>query len=434
MSSSPDVMSPTKLGPVHLRNRTLKAATYENMARNGLVTDSLIDFHVEHARGGVAMTTVAYCAVSPDGRIDEHQILWQPEARSGLERLTDAVHAEGAAVSAQIGHAGPVNDGHATQTKPLGPSRFFNMHTLRAVGAASKDDIKRVIGAHAAAARMAIETGFDAVEVHLGHNYLASSFLSPKLNHRKDEYGGSLQNRARLGLRMLEAVREAAQDRLGIVVKLNMDDGVPGGFWLEEAMQVAQWIEQAGSADALEMTAGSSLLNPMYLFKGDAPIEDFANAMPQPVRAGVKLVGKHVLREYPYVDGYLMQDAMQIRSAVSMPMVLLGGITNRQIMDEAMKSGFDFVAMGRALLREPDLVNRIAADSATKSLCNHNNKCMVSIFTSTRCVLRPEPVATRDERPERPDVHPRQLLGQHHDLTDARTSRRSARPAGREHS
>ncbi|ABH00040.1 probable flavin reductase (plasmid) [Rhodococcus jostii RHA1] len=387
-----DVLAPASLGPVKLRNRTVKAATYENMARDGLVTDQLIDFHVEHARGGVAMTTVAYCAVAPDGRTDHHQILWRPEAVPGLQRLTDSVHEEGAAISAQIGHSGPVNNRKSTKTRPIAPSRHFNKQFLRVVGAASKDDIERVIDAHGAAARMAIDTGFDAVEVHLGHNYLASSFLSPNINRRKDEYGGSLANRARLGLRILDAVREAAQDRLAIVVKLNMDDGVPGGFWLDEAMQVAQWIEQSGNADALEMTAGSSLLNPMYLFKGDSPINDFAAALPEPVRTGVKLVGKHVLREYPYADGYLMQDALQIRSAVSMPMILLGGVTNRQTMDEAMSAGFDFVAMGRALLREPDLINRIAADSATRSLCNHNNKCMVTTFTNTRCVLRPAPV------------------------------------------
>ncbi|OZG28737.1 oxidoreductase [Williamsia sp. 1138] len=398
----PDVLAPAALGPVRLRNRTLKAATYENMARNGLVTDQLIDFHVEHARGGVGMTTVAYCAVTPDGRIDQHQILWRPEARPGLRRLTDAVHAEGAAISAQIGHSGPVNNGKATRTKPLSPSRYFNMQFLRIVAAASIDDIERVIKAHAAAARMAIETGFDAVEVHLGHNYLASSFLSPNINHRKDDYGGSLNNRARFGLRILDAVRDVAQDQLGIVVKLNMDDGVPGGFWIDEAMQVAQWIEKAGSADALEMTAGSSLLNPMYLFKGDSPVNEFAAALPQPVRTGVKLIGKHVLREYPYADGYLMADAQQIRSAVSMPMILLGGVTNRQTMDEAMAAGFDFVAMGRALLREPDLINRIAEDSGTRSLCNHNNKCMVTIFTNTRCVLRPENQLTPQDAPSEP--------------------------------
>jgi 2,4-dienoyl-CoA reductase-like NADH-dependent reductase (Old Yellow Enzyme family) len=128
----------------------------------------------------------------------------------------------------------------------------------------------------------------------------------------------------------------------------------------------------------------------MYLFKGDAPVREFASVMREPIRTGVKLVGSRFLREYPYQDGYLLDDARQIRAAVDLPMVLLGGVTNRQIMDTAMREGFQFVAMGRALLREPDLINRIAADSGTRSLCNHNNRCMVTIFTGSRCVLTPE--------------------------------------------
>lgn len=384
------MFSRSALGPVELKNRTIKAATYENMARNGLVTQSLIDFHVAHARGGVAMTTVAYCAVAPDGRTDGNQIVWRDEARAGLRRLTDAVHDAGAAVSAQIGHSGPVNNSSETGTRAIAPSRHFNKQFMRVVGPAGRNDIERVVAAHADAARMAVDTGFDAVEVHLGHNYLASSFLSPKLNRRTDNYGGSLRNRARLALRILDAVREAAGDRLAVITKLNMDDGVPGGFWIDEACQVAQWIEEAGTVDALEMTAGSSLLNPMYMFKGDSPIAEFAAMMKEPLRTGIKLVGKHVLREYPYYDGYLLEDALQIRSAVNLPMILLGGVTDRRTMDRAMAEGFQYVAMGRALLREPDLINRIEADASTRSLCNHNNKCMTTIFTGTRCVLVPQ--------------------------------------------
>ncbi|GAB3693416.1 NADH:flavin oxidoreductase [Saccharopolyspora tripterygii] len=385
-----DVLAPAELGPVRLRNRVLKAATYEKRARRGLVTDELIDFHVRHAAGGVGMTTVAYCAVSPEGRTDGHQIVWRDEAVPGLRRLTDAVHAEGAAISAQVGHAGPVADSTKTKLPALGPSPSLSLQSLRRVRAATNADIDRVVQAHGDAAAMAVETGFDAVEVHLGHNYLASAFLSPKLNKRKDSYGGSLANRARLALRIMRAVRDAVGDRIAILAKLNMDDGVPGGFWLDEAIEVARWLEAEGTVDALEMTAGSSLLNPMYLFKGDAPVREFASVMREPVRTGVKLVGGRFLREYPYQDGYLLDDARQVRAAVDLPMVLLGGVTNRQVMDTAMQEGFQFVAMGRALLREPDLINRIAADSATRSLCNHNNRCMVTIFTGSRCVLVPE--------------------------------------------
>ncbi|WP_043841747.1 NADH:flavin oxidoreductase [Amycolatopsis taiwanensis] len=389
-TTPPDVFAPAKLGPVSLRNRTIKAATYENMARHGLVTQPLIDFHVEHAAGGVGMTTVAYCAVAKEGRTDGRQIYWRPEALPGLRRLTEAVHAEGAAISAQIGHSGPVGNSRVTGGPALSPSRFFNAQSLRPTAPATRADLDRVVRAHGDAARMAIEAGFDAVEVHLGHNYLASSFLSPKLNRRKDDYGGSLENRARLALEITRAVREAAGDRLAVLAKLNMDDGVPGGFWLDEAIVVAQWLERSGTIDALEMTAGSSLLNPMYLFKGDAPVREFAAHMPEPVKTGVKLVGRYFLRGYPYQDGYLLDDARQIRAAVGLPMVLLGGVTNRAIMDQAMAEDFQFVAMGRALLREPDLINRMQKEPRTRSLCNHNNKCMTTIFSGgTRCLLRP---------------------------------------------
>ncbi len=389
-SDVPDVLAPARLGPLTLRNRTIKAATYENMARAGLVTDALIDFHVRHAAGGVGMTTVAYCAVAPEGRTDGEQIVWRPEALPGLRRLTEAVHAEGAAISAQVGHSGPVADSTKTGLPALGPGRSRNLVSLRSVKAATVADLDRIVAAHAAAARMAIEAGFDAVEIHLGHNYLASSFLSPKLNKRRDAYGGSLENRARLARRIMRAVRDAVGDRIAILAKLNMDDGVPGGFWLDEAIVVARWLERDGSVDALEMTAGSSLLNPMYLFKGDAPVREFAGEMPEPVRTGVKLIGSHFIRSYPYQDGYLLEDARQIRAAVDLPMVLLGGVTNRAIMDVAMREGFQFVAMGRALLREPDLINRIAEEPSTRSLCNHNNRCMVTIFRGSRCVLVPQ--------------------------------------------
>lgn len=385
--STPDVLSPAKLGPITLRNRVIKAATYEGLSHRGLVTQDLLEFHRAYAAGGVGMTTVAYCAVAPEGRTDRHQILWRPEALPGLQRLTEAVHAEGAAISAQIGHAGPVANPKGNGAPALAPSRHFHKTSMSWAKTATLDDIARIAQAHGDAAKMAIEAGFDAVEVHLGHNYLASSFLSPRINHRTDGYGGSLENRARFAREIMRAVRDAVGDQIAVIAKMNMDDGVPGGFWLDEAIPVAQWLEGDGTLDALEMTAGSSLLNPMYLFKGEAPLEEFAGVMPQPIKAGVKLVGKRLLHSYPYRDGYLLEDARQIRAAVGVPMILLGGVTDKPMMDTAMAEGFEFVAMARALLREPDLVNRIAADASTPSLCIHCNKCMPTNFTGTRCVL-----------------------------------------------
>lgn len=383
----PDVFSPGRIGPLRLRNRTIKAATYEGLSHRGRVTRELVDFHAAYARGGVGMTTVAYCAVDRDGRTDRHQILWTDEAMPGLRALTDAVHAEGGAVSAQLGHGGPVAEPRGNKAPALAPSRRVNVLAMNASQEATVADLDRIVAAHGRAAARAVEAGFDAVEVHLGHNYLASAFLSPKLNRRTDGYGGGLRNRARLAREIMQSVRDAVGDRVAVIAKMNMDDGVPGGFWLDEAIPVAQWLEADGTLDALEMTSGSSLLNPMYLFKGEAPLEEFAGVMPQPVKAGVRMVGHKLLKSYPYTDGYLLEDARQIRAAVDLPMILLGGVTDRAVMDTAMAEGFGFVAMARALLREPDLVNRLQADAGVRSLCNHCNKCMPTNYTGTRCVL-----------------------------------------------
>ncbi|TQF74640.1 NADH:flavin oxidoreductase [Rhodococcus spelaei] len=389
----PDVLAPAKLGPITLRNRVIKSATFEGLTPNALVTDDLIEFHRRPAAGGVGMSTVAYCAVAPEGRTEYGQLWMRPDVVPGLRRLTDAIHAEGAAASAQLGHAGPVANAKSNGLPALAPSMSFNPLSMKITKAATLDDIRRITAAHGSAAKLAVEGGFDAVEIHFGHNYFASSFLSPKLNRRKDSYGGSLENRARIVLETARAVRDAVGGKVAILAKLNMDDGVPGGFRVDEAIQVAQWLEADGSLDALELTMGSSLLNPMYLFKGDAPIREFAAVMPQPIKLGVQLVGKKFIREYPYTPLFMLEQARQIRAAVAMPLVLLGGVTDRDGMDTAMAEGFEFVAMARALLREPDLVNKIAADPGTRSLCDHNNRCMPTIFTGARCVLvDPDPV------------------------------------------
>jgi 2,4-dienoyl-CoA reductase-like NADH-dependent reductase (Old Yellow Enzyme family) len=386
-----DVFSPAKLGPVTLRNRIIKAATFEASTPDALVTDDLITYHRLPAAGGIGMTTVAYCAVSPGGRTDGWQLWMRPEAVPGLRRLTDAIHAEGAAISAQIGHAGPVANSRTNKAKAYAPVRFFNPLSMRFAKKASAADIDDITAAHANAARLAIESGFDAVEIHLGHNYLASSFLSPLINRRTDEFGGSLENRAKVARGLVRAVRDAVGERIAVTAKLNMSDGVRGGISLDESLQTARWLEEDGGLDALELTAGSSLLNPLYLFRGDAPIKEFAAAFKPPLRWGIRMTGKKFLREYPYREAYLMDQAKQFRAELKMPLILLGGITNRETMDLAMAEGFDFVAMGRALLAEPDLINRIKDDGAVRSACTHCNKCMATIYSHTHCVVTGSP-------------------------------------------
>ncbi|MGV0652280.1 NADH:flavin oxidoreductase [Mycolicibacterium thermoresistibile] len=386
MDTRRDVFAPAKLGPLTLRNRIIKAATFEARTPDALVTDDLIEYHRLPAAGGVGMTTVAYCAVSPGGRTDGWQLWMRPEAVPGLRRLTDAVHAEGAAVSAQIGHAGPVANARTNKAQALAPIRFFNPLSMRFARKATREDIREVTEAHATAAKLAVDAGFDAVEIHLGHNYLASSFLSPLLNRRTDEFGGSLENRAKVARGLVQAVKRAVGDQIAVTAKLNMSDGVRGGITIEESLQTAKWLEEDGGLDAIQLTAGSSLVNPMYLFRGGAPVKEFAGAFKPPLSWGIRMTGKKFFREYPYHDAYLLRDARQFRAELTMPLILLGGITNRETMDRAMAEGFDFVAMGRALLAEPDLLNRIKADPGVQSICDHCNLCMPTIYSHTLCV------------------------------------------------
>jgi 2,4-dienoyl-CoA reductase-like NADH-dependent reductase (Old Yellow Enzyme family) len=382
---APDPFAPARLGPLTLRNRFVKAATFEGATRQHVVSDALIEFHRRVAAGGVGLTTVAYCAVSADGCGTPNEIILTADAVPGLQRLADVVHAEGAMVSAQIGHAGAV--AAATGHKGLSPSPIFSPLAMRRTRAVTEDEIARITADFAAAARVVADGGFDAVEVHLGHGYLPSEFLSPKLNRRTDRWGGSLENRARFPREIVTAVRDAVGDRLAVTAKLNMADGVPGGLWVDESIEVAGMLEADGALDAIELTGGSSLQNPMYLFRGEAPIREMAATMPGAIGLGFRLLGRRFLPEYPFEEAYFLPYARQFREALTMPLILLGGINRLDTVHRAMAEGFEFVAMGRALLREPDLVNKLATGATVEGLCIHCNKCMPTIYRGTRCVL-----------------------------------------------
>jgi len=389
----PSVLDPVTLGPVTLRNRVVKAATFEGRTPDALVTDELVDFHAEIARGGVGMTTMAYVAVSPEGRTHREQVYLRAAALPGLSRLTEAVHAEGAAVAAQIGHAGPVANGRSNGVHAVAPSRMPSPLSMQMVRAATEADLGRILRDYVAGVRIAVRAGFDALEIHLGHGYLLSSFLSPNLNRRRDCYGGSLENRARFPLRVVRAVREEVGDEVAVHVKLGMTDGVRGGLQVEDSLDVASMLQDDGSLDAIQLSAGSSLMNPMFFFRGPVPLREFTEQMPLPVRLGMRTVGRGFLRQYPYEEAFLLPLARRFRERLDLPLMLLGGISTRATMDLAMAEGFDLVALGRPLLREPDLVNRIRSGESAGATCTHCNRCMPSIYSGTRCVLdQPQPL------------------------------------------
>lgn len=381
------VFAPARLGPLTLRNRIIKAATFEGVMPRGAVTDELIDFHVRVARGGAALTTVAYCAVSKGGRVHSNTLVMRPELVADLRRLTDAVHAEGALVAAQLGHAGLVANTRSNRRPTLAPSTRFSAPAMGIVRAATPAQLDEVVDEFVAAARVAVDAGFDAIEVHLGHNYLLSSFLSPNLNKRDDQFGGSIENRSRLPRRVVERVKSAVGDQVAVTAKFNMADGTRKGLWLEESLQFAQLLEADGHLDAIELTGGSSLLNGMYFFRGEVPLDEFIATQPKVVGWGLRFYGPRLFPTYPFEEAFFLPMARQFREALSMPLVLLGGINRLDTITGALDEGFDFVAMARALLREPDLPNQLRDRTTQVGRCIHCNKCLPTIYTGTRCPL-----------------------------------------------
>jgi 2,4-dienoyl-CoA reductase-like NADH-dependent reductase (Old Yellow Enzyme family) len=386
--ASPDPFAPARLGPITLRNRIIKSATFEGMSPKGLVTPSLIDYHRAVADGGVGMTTLAYCAVSKDGRGAPGEIVPRDEARAGLVEFVDAMHSSGARASMQLGHAGPVA---ANAGRPgLAPSKVFALQAMKFTIEATDDDIARVIGQFADAARIAAGCGFDAVELHFGHGYLISAFLSPRLNKRRDGWGGAIAARARLAREIAEAVRVAVGMDVAVLAKLNMTDGVKGGLEVADSIAAAQLLAGDGHLDALELTGGSSFQNPMFLFRGDAPVAEMAATFPPLMRLGFRLTSRKFMPAYPFEEAFFLPQARQFKDAVDLPLILLGGITKLDTVTSALAEGFAFVAMARALLREPDLVKRWREGEVADSLCIHCNKCMPTIYSGTHCVLVPE--------------------------------------------
>lgn len=384
----PAVFESARLGPLTLRNRVIKAATFEGVMPRGEVSGALIDFHAEVARGGAAMTTVAYCAVSPGGRVHRDTLVLDRRALPGLRRLTDAVHAEGALAAAQIGHAGLVANTLSNKTKTLAPSTRLSPPAMGLVKGATLAELDGVLADFERATRIAVDAGFDSVEVHLGHNYLLSSFMSPNLNKRRDHFGGGVQGRAEYPRRVLEAVRRAAGSAVAVTAKFNMTDGVPKGLWLDQSLPIAKMLEADGHLDAMQLTGGSSLLNGMYFFRGEVPMAEFVASQPKLVGYGLKLYGPRIFPTYPFEEAFFLPLARQFRQALTMPLILLGGINRMDTIDAALAEGFDFVAMARALLREPDLIDKFRNEHVAEGLCVHCNKCMPTIYTGTRCVVR----------------------------------------------
>ena len=390
--SSP-IFTPVTIGPVTLRNRVIRSAAFENMAYGNSPTKDLYDYHVAVARGGVGMTTLAYASVNRSGLSFDGQLWMREEIVPGLKKITDDVHAAGAKCSIQLGHCGNMTHRATCGCMPVGASSGFNLYSPTFVRGMKVAEIDALVEDFGKAVNLAREAGFDCVEIHAGHGYLISQFLSPYTNHRHDEYGGSLDNRMRLMRRVITRVMEAAGDDMGVIVKMNMHDGFRRGMQEAECLEVARELERLG-VHAIVLSAGFVSKAPMEVMRGAMPLKTMTHYMDMRkfwwLRAMVRVFGRIMVPTVPYSEGYFLEDAKKFRAAVKLPLIYVGGLVSRAKMEEVLAAGFQGLQVARALVRDTDFVKKLRSGEIDRSPCGHSNYCIGRMYTlemkCNRCV------------------------------------------------
>lgn len=393
------IFTPCKIGPIELRNRTIRSAAFENMCKDNRPSQQLFDYHTAVARGGVGMTTVAYASVNRSGVSFDGQLWMREEIVPELKKLTDAVHKEGAKASIQLGHCGNMTHRSTCGCKPMGASSGFNLYSPTFVREMSEYEILDTVRDFGKAVNLAREAGFDCVEIHAGHGYLISQFLSPYTNHRHDIWGGNLENRMRFMKFVIREVMDAALDDIAVVVKINMFDGMKKGIHEDEAILIAKELEKLG-VHALVLSAGFVSKAPMEVMRGAMPIKTMAYYMNMWkfwwLKAGLHLVGRFIIPSVPFEEAYFLETAKRFRENLKLPLIYVGGMISKTKMEEVLNSGFVAFQMARALINDTDFVNKLKKGELTKSPCKHSNYCIGRMYSEDmrchHCV---------DEMPER---------------------------------
>lgn len=376
------LFTPAHIGPVTLRNRTIRSAAFEGMGKDNNPTDALRDYHLSVARGGVGMTTLAYAGICQSALSFKTQLWLRPEIVSPLREITDGIHSYGAKASIQIGHCGNMTHRSTAGCLPVGATTGFNLYSPTFVRGLTRDELKGLAVKFGDAVRTARDAGFDCVELHAGHGYLISQFLSPFTNRRRDEYGGSLDNRMRFMRECMAQVMKAAGSDMGVLVKTNMRDGFKGGLEIDDCLTVARELQTLG-AHALVLSGGFVSKAPMYVMRGEMPIYSMTHYMPQLwLKYGVRWFGKFMIPSVPFRELYFLDDARLFRKELDLPLVYVGGVVSRENADKVLDAeGFDFIQMGRALLNEPDFVNRMRDEECHRCGCDHVNYCIARMYS-----------------------------------------------------
>jgi len=358
------------------------------MCPENMPSQKLKDYHRSVAKGGVGMTTIAYAAVTRSGLSFPHQLWMRPQAIPLLRNITDAVHAAGAKVSVQLGHCGNMSHRSTAGCTPISASGGFNLYSPTFVRKMRDDEIVAMSKAFGDAVRMARDAGMDCVEIHAGHGYLISQFLSPYTNRRRDRWGGSLDNRMRFMRICMEEVMKAAGSDMGVLVKTNMRDGFKGGMDIDDGILVARELENLG-AHALVLSGGFVSKAPMYVMRGEMPIKSMTEYMDSKLlKFGVRLFGRMMMPTIPYESCYFLDDAKLFRRELKLPLVYVGGCSTRQAIERVLGEGFEFVQMARALISRPDFVNLMREGRADDSICCHVNYCIARMYSKDMVCFR----------------------------------------------
>lgn len=358
-------LQPARIGPLPLRNRLVRAATSETMAtEDGSATEALVRLYADLARGGAGLILTGHIYVEPRGQYEPRQLgLDRDERIVPLRRVTDAVHAQGGVIFAELSHAG--SQSIIRGVTPVAPSVVPNAIFARPPVELGEADILAIIAAFAAAARRAVQAGFDGIHLHGGNGYLLSQFNSPLANRRTDAWGGDADRRRRFILAVYRAVRDAVGPDVPVTLRLGMADAVPGGLTLAEGLDHARALAAAG-LDAIEVSFGvmASYRQNIRPYVGVTRGQALADGM------------LHRLFARPVPEAYYRDFAHRLKEAVTTPVILVGGLRSTEVMSEIVASGdADLLALARPFVREPDLPNKIAQGRRGAVACVSCNIC-----------------------------------------------------------
>ena len=381
------LFTPYQLGPIMLRNRIIRSAAFENMARANAPTEELQDYHVSVARGGVGMTTVAYCAVDLSGVSFDGQLYVRPEIIPDMKKMTDAIHAEGAKASIQLGHCGNMTHFYTCHCMPVSADTWFNLYSPTIHRRLKVAEIKGLVKKFGEAVDWARECGFDCVEIHAGHAYLISQFLSPRTNHRHDEYGGSLENRMRFMNEVLDAVMEHANDDMAVVVKTNMWDDCWHGVTIEEGITIAKEIAKH-KVHGIILSGGTVSRSPMTILSGAMPYKTLAHYMPMKsfwwLKAALNLPGVHqiMLPTSPFKELYFMDKAKIFQKEITdTPLIYVGGVQSGDNCQQIMDEGFELFQIAHVLIKDPEFVHHVQQNPHYHAGCGRSNYCVGRMYT-----------------------------------------------------